>query len=118
MAGGLLGKAVSVSNVNTKVAQINSNVNYVLASLNLVNTGTKDTVINIAISSSQSVNPVDYVDYKLVLSANNSLVRSCLLMNAGESVYINCDSNNVVARLYGIEQNGVGVTAPPPVAGP
>lgn len=105
MSGGLFGKTISVSNTPTRVGTIGSNLSYVLASLNLVNTADTDAVVSIAITSNSVVNPVDYINYDITLAPKNSLVRGCLLMNPGESVYITANSDSVVARLYGIEQN-------------
>lgn len=108
MAGGLLGKAISVSNTNVLVSRINNNVDYVLATVNMVNAGTIDASVSIAVSSTNTVSQSDYILYNLPLKANNSVIRSCLILNPAEYVYLIADTNDVVARLYGIEQNGTG----------
>lgn len=114
MAGGLLGKNTSVANTNVLVAQINSGVDYVLATLNMVNTATTDALVSVAVSSSTVVSQADYILYNLPLKANNSVIRSCLILNPSEYVYLISDTSGVVGRLYGIEQNSTGTVTPVP----
>ena len=105
MANGLLGKAVSVANGNTKVYTVPSDVQFATVSVCLVNRGAANSTARIAICSTDTPTNSEYVEFGVVLEANGgALERTCLILSPGERVIVYADSANLSIRVQGLEQ--------------
>jgi len=105
MANGVLGKTMSVAGSEVTVYTAPANLDFATISINLVNQGAVDSLVKIAITTSPTPSPADYIDFNAVLPANGGgLERTCFVVSAGEKVIVEADSSNVSVRVYGLEK--------------
>jgi hypothetical protein len=100
---GKLGSVVTVANTlatpytvpATSIATVN---------LNVVNAGSTDAKVKIAISLTPSPAQADYIEYNVVISPGCVLERTGITCGANENITILSDVTGVVMRVHGIEE--------------
>lgn len=103
MASGKLGSATPSANTNTIVYTVPAST---VASINvaIVNRGSSDAVVNLAISESGTPNSADYVEYGVTVPANGILERTAIVAGAGEKVVVYPSTANCSVRVHGYEE--------------
>jgi hypothetical protein len=106
MANGLLGKAMSVANSWVPVYEVPvAGVVFSTVSYNVVNMDTVDIFLKMAITTSNSPSPADFVDFNAVIPSNGGIVeRNCLVLSPGEKMFFQVSSGNAAIRVYGLEK--------------
>lgn len=103
MASGRLGAANPAADTDTTVYTVPGST---VASLNvaIVNMGTGDAVVSVAISSSGTPAASEYVERNVTLIGNGVLERTAIVAAAGEMVVVNCSTNDCAIRVHGYEE--------------
>lgn len=109
MSNGLLGKALTVANQPVTVATISANALFATITVHVLNMGTEDAIVRVALTTNPVASTVDYVDQAVVPANGGSLDISCSLTSAGENVIVTSDHDNNVIRVTGLEQLPVQV---------
>jgi hypothetical protein len=106
MANGLLGKAMAIANNFVKVYEVPSTgVVFTTASYNALNMDTVDVFLKVAITTSETPSPADFVDFNAKIPQDGGIVeRSCMAMSPGEKMFFQASSNNVSIRVHGLEK--------------
>jgi hypothetical protein len=106
MANGLLGKAMSVANNFVKVYEVPSTgVAFATASYNALNMDIADVFLKVAISTSETPSPADFIDFNAKIPLNGGIIeRTCVAMSPGEKMFFQADSSNVSIRVHGLEK--------------
>lgn len=105
MANGVLGKTMSVAGTEVIAYTAPANLDFATISINLVNQAAADASVKIAVTTSASASPGDYIDFNAVLPADGGgLERTCIVVSPGENVIIESDNSNVAVRVYGLEK--------------
>lgn len=103
MASGKLGSATPSANTNTIVYTVPAST---VSSINvaIVNRGSSDAVVNLAIATSGTPAAADYVEYGVTVPANGILERTAIVAGAGEHVVVNASTANCSVRVHGYEE--------------
>lgn len=105
MANGVLGKTLSVAGTEVIAYTAPATLDFATISINLVNQAVADAVVKVAVTTSASASPADYIDFNSVLPGNGGgLERTCIVVSPGENVIIESDNSNVAIRVYGLEK--------------
>lgn len=108
MSNGLLGKAVLVANVPTVVYSVPANVEFVTLNISAVNTSTTlgDVAsVKVAVSTVNTPNREDYIEYGILLSSNGGVLeRTGVICSPGEKIVVSSSISNVAVRIHGIEE--------------
>lgn len=106
MANGLLGKAMAIANNYVKVYEVPSTgVAFSTASYNALNMDTTDVFLKVAITTSETPSPADFVDFNAKIPLNGGIVeRSCMVLSPGEKMFFHASSSNVAIRVFGLEK--------------
>lgn len=105
MSNGKLGKAMSSSLAPVSVYQAPVSVDFVTASISLLNVGLEDAIVKVSIANSLTPLPVDYIESGQVVSKNGGrVIINCELLSAGERILVESTTNNVVIRATGLEK--------------
>lgn len=76
---------------------------YTIASLNLCNRTTNDATIRVAVCNTGTPGDEDYIEYGIVIPANNVLERTGIVLSAGQRIVVNSSIIYVSAVVFGIE---------------
>ena len=105
MTKAVFAKTVLAANSMTKVGVIPANIEFATVTLNLLNTGANVAKAQIALSTSETPSPADFIDKgSLIPQQGGLLIRSCVLVPPGTNVFISVDQDDVVANLTGLCQ--------------
>jgi hypothetical protein len=77
--------------------------NYTVCNVSLTNRNTTAASIRIAMSTTGTPNPEEFIEYDLVLVGNGVFERTGLVMNAGLNIVVQSSIANVGCTVYGIE---------------
>ncbi len=106
MAQGRLGTAVSTSGADVDVYQVpGSGVLFTTATVKIVNRGTADSAVRVAIALTSTPGLAEYIEYDTIIAANGGILeRGFNLMSPGEHVIVHADSNDLSIRVEGLEK--------------
>ncbi len=103
MSNGVLGKAMSVANNPVTVYTIPNEAEFATITIHCLNMGTGNATVKVALTTSPSAGPADYIEHLAVIPANGGILeRNCILAGPGEKVIIEADNANVAIRISGL----------------
>lgn len=100
---GLLGKAVLIQNVITKICESSKFTNGLVTTINVVNTSTEIANITLWVSSSKEPELIDLIEYELSLDPKATFVRNTVILGKDEKLFALSNKNNVVIRADGYD---------------
>jgi hypothetical protein len=103
MASGKLGSATLAANADTTVYTVPAST---VATINvaIVNRGSGDATINVAIAPTEAPANADYIEFGVVIPANGILERTAIVAGAGERVVVRSSTANCSVRVHGFEE--------------
>ena len=105
MANGVLGKGMSSAGNDLIVYTVPGGADFATISINLTNLGGVDSVIRVAISSSPTPSPQDYIEYGATIPGNGGILeRTCMVLSPNENVIVFADSSDIAVRVFGLEK--------------
>ncbi len=102
MASGKLGSAALAANTDT-VVYIVPNGTTATVNIAIVNRGTFDALVYIAVAPNGVPTDADYIEYGAVIPANGVLERTAIVAGAGEHVVVRSSNANCSVRVFGFE---------------
>jgi len=102
MATGVFGRFDLVTDTDTVIYTVPENT-FSIVTLNICNRSAGTAGINIAISSTQTIEVADYLEFNTQLVPNGVLERSGIVVDGGYSLMVRADVANITAIAYGIE---------------
>lgn len=104
MASGKLGSLDLVAATDTKLYTVPAG-KVTSANVNIVNRGTTQVTVRLAIGT--GANPVnsDYLEYEVTLAPSGVLERTGLVLSAGEIIFVRASLATVSVRVHGYEEN-------------
>jgi hypothetical protein len=102
MATGRLGVSAIPATTLTTVYTVPTG-SYAVATLSITNRNTSAVTVRVALSSSGTPNPEEYIEYNTAIIANGVFERTGLVMQAGLNLVVYSDTASVGATVYGIE---------------
>jgi len=105
MANGILGKNMTVAGTNLAIYTVPPTAAFATISISMVNKGPSDADIKLAIGTSATPDPADYIEFGAVIPANGGgLERTCIVVSPGEIISVESTTANVAVRVYGLEK--------------
>ena len=106
MASGKLGTATTTANSDILVYTVPTGK---IATFNvcIVNRGTTDSKVRLAISADATLANDEYLEYDTVIPGNGVLERTAIIASAGERVYVRSDTASCSVRIHGYEETAV-----------
>jgi hypothetical protein len=106
MAQGRFGNAILTANTDTTIYTVPAN-KYAVASINLVNRDPLvSSKIRIALSNNATTQTSEYIEFDATLSAGGTVLeRTGLSLGPSMNVRVYATTSNVIASIYGIENN-------------
>lgn len=104
MASGKLGTSAPSASTNTTVYTVPASTLATL-SINVVNRGTGNANVNIALTTSASPANADYIEYGVEVLPNGVLERSGIVASALEKVIVNSTTADCTFRVHGFEES-------------
>ena len=103
MASGKLGSATLKANTNTTVYTVPAST---VATINvaIVNRGSGDATVNVAIAPSGAPVDADYIEFGVVIPAHGILERTAIVAGAGEHVVVKSSTADCSVRVHGFEE--------------
>lgn len=103
MASGKLGSAALAANTDTTVYTVPAST---VATINvaIVNRGTADATVNVAIAPAGAPADADYIEFGVVIPANGILERTAIVAGAGERVVVRSSTADCSVRVHGFEE--------------
>jgi hypothetical protein len=102
MATGRLGTAAPAATTLTTVYTVPTG-NYAVCSISCTNRHTSSAKIRIAMSTSDTPNPEDYIEYDTSLIGYGVFERTGLVLQAGLKLIAYSDTAFISVNIYGIE---------------
>lgn len=99
---GKLGSAEPTANTNTAIYTVPADT-VTTANLLIVNKGSAQATVKIAISTGATPAGSDYIDYGTTIKAGGTLERLALVCSADEKIIVNSDSGSLSVRAHGFE---------------
>jgi hypothetical protein len=106
MATGLLGQAALAALTNTTVYTVPSNT-FTVFSVNVLNRGTAQVTVRIALATSGSPTNAEWIEYDVVVDPSGVLERTGLMMDATKRLVVYASSASVSVSAYGVETSTV-----------
>ena len=106
MATGLLGQAALAELTNTTVYTVPSNT-FTVFSVNVLNRGTAQVTVRIALATSGSPTNAEWIEYDVVVDPSGVLERTGLMMDATKRLVVYASSASVSVSAYGVETSTV-----------
>lgn len=105
MAAGRLGAVTLTASTNTTVYTAPDTVYYSEVDIALLNPGTTDATIELAVSKTGTPSDAEYIEKgAIVFKAGGVVVRSNVKMSPGEMVVAKSNQAGVVVRVTGVEK--------------
>jgi hypothetical protein len=106
MAQGRLGTALLVANVDSTLYTVPAG-KYAIASINLVNRDPSiSSKVRIALSGNTTTQTSEYIEFDTTLAAGGTVLeRTGLSISPSMNVRVHATTSNVIAVIYGIENN-------------
>ena len=102
---GKLGSVSLTANTNTPVySSASTGINQTTCNINIVNTGNSNATIGLAISTSSTPGPADYIEYGVVLEPGDVLERTAQVLSPGEKVIAFSTLAGVAVRVSGFAE--------------
>lgn len=102
MATGRLGVSAIPATTLTTVYTVPSG-NYSVFSVSITNRNSSPITIRLALSTSATPNPEEYIEYDTSIIANGVFERTGLVAQAGLNIIVYSSASGVGASVYGIE---------------
>ena len=102
MATGRLGTAALSATTLTTVYTVPTGI-YTVCSISCTNRHTTSAKVRIAMSTSDTPGPEEYIEYETTLIGNGVFERTGLVMQAGLKLVVYADTVNISVNVYGIE---------------
>ena len=103
--GVLVTKAMAIANEWTAIGTIPSTGEFGTIGFSIVNTSTTDSIsFNVSISGSNTPNPQDAIESNITLGPGGILERNQIIVNNGETLFVQASSSGLAVRLYGVTQ--------------
>lgn len=102
MATGRLGTAALTATTLTTVYTVPTG-NYTVCSISCTNRHTSSAKIRVAMSTSDTPNPEDYIEYETSIIGYGVFERTGLVLQAGLKLVVYADTANISVNVYGIE---------------
>lgn len=107
MSNGVLGKTMSTANTEVTPYTVPVTAEFATVSINLVNKGTVEAKVKIAIGTSLTAGAADYIEFGGIIPPNGGILeRTCIVCSQNENIIVEADSNDVAIRVYGLEKLG------------
>ena len=105
MSNGVLGKGMSSANANVIVYTAPGNADFVTTNISLCNLGNTDSVVRVAIGTSATPSPQDYIEYGSTIPGSGGILeRTCLVLSPNEHVIVFADTPDIAIRVFGLEK--------------
>ncbi len=105
MSNGVLGKSMSSAGSDVIVYTAPGAVEFSTVSINLCNLGPADAGVRIAITTSPTPSPQDYIEYGSIIPGNGGILeRTCMVISPNENVIVFADSADISIRVFGLEK--------------
>lgn len=103
MASGKLGSVNTTANTAVAVYTVPTGK---IATFNVcvVNRGTADAKIRIALSADATLSNDEFIEYDAVVPVSGVLERTAIIASAGEKVYVQADNALCSVRVHGYEE--------------
>ena len=103
--GVLVTKAMAIANEWTAIGTIPSTGEFGTIGFSIVNTSSTDSIsFNVSISGSNTPNPQDAIESNITLGPGGILERNQIIVNNGETLFVQASSSGLAVRLYGVTQ--------------
>ena len=102
MATGRLGVSAIPATTLTTVYTVPTGY-YTVATLSITNRNSTPIKVRVALASSGTPNPEEYIEYDTAIIATGVFERTGLVMQAGLNLVVYSDTAGVGATVYGIE---------------
>jgi hypothetical protein len=103
MASGTLGQSAPVAATNTTVYTVPSG-KLATVNLNLVNRGSSNIAVRLAVAASSTPANQEYLEYDAVIPANGVLERTGLVISANKQVVVYTNTATLSVNVYGFEE--------------
>ena len=100
---GLLGKAVLPKGELTCVYAAHEFAVHTKLNVSVVNAGSDVTVVEVYVTDQKEPTQVDLVSWGVTLKPGDNYIRSGLILNKEESVWLKCTEDDTVVRIDGFE---------------
>lgn len=105
MSNGVLGKGMSSANNNVVIYTAPSNLDFATVNISLCNLGSGDATVRVAIGTSATPSPQDYIEYGAIIPGNGGILeRTCMVVSPNEHVIVFSDTPDIAARVFGLEK--------------
>lgn len=105
MASGILGQVgISTASTNTTVYTVPEST-LAVANINVLNRSASSATVRLAISSTDTPNDAEYIEYGASLDAQGVLERTGIVINASKNVVAYASTTAVSVAVYGIEES-------------
>ena len=103
---GKLGSVKRTAGVNVTAFDGDSGCSYITANIRMLNIGTSDDKVKVAVSTSANPTDTDYIEYNATIAANGGVLeRTCVVIGPNEKIIVQATTANVVTRVDGLVQN-------------
>ena len=94
--------AAMSSGTNTTIYQV-PNDTFAIASVNICNRGTGDSLVRLAISAAETPVDAEWIEYDTTVVAGGVLERTGIVIEAGKYIVTYANTASISVMVYGIE---------------
>lgn len=102
-AGRLAKLEMATLNTDLQVYQIGLG-NVATVTINVVNRGSSNAKISLAITDSTTVSVADYINFEELVHPGEYLYRGGVVLNGGQYIYVKTDTGNCSINVWGFEE--------------